>query len=290
MNSSRNKIPFGIAQMGKAFRNEINPRHFTFRSREFEQMELEFFIRPGTDEVWHRYWIDRRLKWYESIGLPRESLKLDVHPKEKLAHYASACTDIQFDFTFGTEELEGIAARGDYDLSQHAKASGKSMAWFDDSTRERFIPHVIEPSAGVDRILLALISHAYTEETVPGKKGKDETRTVLKLHPRVAPVKAAVFPLLRNNPALVERAGRIFRNLANEFTVQWDDRGNIGKRYRYQDEMGTPFCITIDFDTLGKEENKALEGTVTVRDRDTMEQVRVHENELVSFLHEKIDG
>ncbi len=290
MNASRGKIPFGIAQIGKAFRNEINPRHYTFRSREFEQMEMEFFIRPGTEEKWHRYWIDRRLDWYESIGLSRDTLTLDVHGKDELAHYASACTDIQFAFTFGVEELEGIAARGDYDLTRHAEASGKAMNYFDSERNERYIPHVIEPSAGVERILLALISNAYTEETVPGKKGKEETRIVLKLHPRVAPVKAAVFPLLRNNPELVAKAEEVYNLLSGRFNIQWDDRGNIGKRYRYQDEMGTPFCITVDFDTLGKEENPGLADTVTLRDRDTMNQERVHISELAAAIGEKIEA
>jgi glycyl-tRNA synthetase len=279
---SRQKIPFGIAQIGKAFRNEINPRNFTFRSREFEQMELEFFVKPGTDSEWHRYWVGERLKWYESIGLPREKLGLYEYKPEELAHYASACVDIMFDFPFGRQELEGIAARGDFDLSQHQKFSGKSMEYFDDETRERYIPHVVEPSAGVDRIALALICAAYDEEDVGG-----ETRVVMRFAPRIAPVKVAVFPLLRNRPALVEKAQEVFRLLQPHFTCEWDDRGNIGKRYRYQDEQGTPWCVTIDFETLG-EKDPALKDTVTLRDRDTMKQERVKISELVDVIAKRL--
>ena len=281
---SRQKIPFGIAQIGKAFRNEINPRNFTFRSREFEQMELEFFVKPGTDAQWHEYWVKERLKWYESIGLPASKLSCYNYKKEELAHYASACVDVMFEFPFGVQELEGIAARGDFDLSQHQKFSGKSMEYFDDETKERFIPHVVEPSAGVDRIALALICSAYAEEEVEG-----ETRVVMRFAPCIAPIKVAVFPLLRNKPALIEKAKEVFKLLQPLFTTEWDDRGNIGKRYRYQDEQGTPWCVTIDFETLG-EKGTELQGTVTLRDRDTMKQERVKIAELVPLISRKLLG
>jgi glycyl-tRNA synthetase len=295
--TSRQKVPFGIAQIGKAFRNEINPRNYTFRSREFEQMELEFFIEPGTDAEWHTYWVEQRLKWYESIGLPASSLHQDVHPKEKLAHYASACTDVAYDFPFGRQELEGIAARGNFDLSRHQEFSGKSMEYFDQESNQRFVPHVVEPSAGVDRIALALLCNAYTEEWVP--KGDTEggvliaepgatrppegyeARTVMKFSPRVAPIKVAVFPLLKNKPELVEKAQEVYTSLRACWPTFWDQTGAIGRRYRRQDEIGTPFGVTIDFDTL--EDN-----TVTLRDRDTMEQQRVSVDELIGVLHERI--
>jgi len=282
---SRQKIPFGIAQIGKAFRNEINPRNFTFRSREFEQMELEFFIKPGTDADWHQKWVAERLKWYETVGLPKEKLSLYEYKKEELAHYASACVDVMFAFPFGVQELEGIAARGNFDLSQHQKFSGKSMEYFDDETKEKYIPHVVEPSAGVDRICLALICAAYTEEEIaPG-----DVRIVMKFAPRIAPVKVAVFPLLRNKPPLVDKARQVFELLQSQFTTEWDDRGNIGKRYRYQDEQGTPWCVTVDFDTLGEKGPELLD-TVTLRDRDTMQQERVKIADLVPLITGKLRG
>jgi glycyl-tRNA synthetase len=286
---SRQKIPFGIAQIGKAFRNEINPRNFTFRSREFEQMELEFFIKPGTDAEWHQRWVEERLKWYESIGLPKQKLSQYVYKKEELAHYASACVDVMFEFPFGVQELEGIAARGNFDLSQHQKFSGKSMEYFDDETKEKYIPHVVEPSAGVDRIALALLCSAYDEETKTDEKGQTETRVVMRFAPRIAPVKVAVFPLLRNKPPLVEKAKGVFKLLQPHFTTEWDDRGNIGKRYRYQDEQGTPWCVTIDFETLG-EKGPELADTVTLRDRDTMKQDRVKIADLVPLISQKLRG
>jgi len=291
LSTSRQKIPFGIGQIGKAFRNEINPRNYTFRSREFEQMELEFFIKPGTDEEWHKYWVEKRLNWYKSVGLPLSSLKLDEHPKEKLAHYASACTDVAYAFPFGVQELEGIAARGNFDLSRHQEFSGKSMEYFDQETNERYIPHVIEPSAGVDRIALAILCEAYTEEWLP--KGGDgeileaepgmrppegyEARTVMKFVPRIAPIKVAVFPLLKNKPELVEKAREIFEELQEYWPCFWDVAGAIGRRYRRQDEIGTPFGVTIDFDTL--EDN-----TVTIRHRDSMKQERISCDDLLPFL------
>jgi glycyl-tRNA synthetase len=289
LNTTRQKIPFGIAQIGKAFRNEINPRNFTFRSREFEQMELEFFIPPGADADWHKYWVEERLRWYNNIGLPATRLSCYNYKPDELAHYASACVDIMFEFPFGVQELEGIAARGSFDLSQHQQFSGQSMEYFDDETRERYLPHVVEPSAGVDRIALALICAAYHEETVTNDKGKSETRVVMRFAPRIAPIKVAVFPLLRNRPPLVEKAREVFELLQSHMATEWDDRGNIGKRYRYQDEQGTPWCVTIDFDTLG-EQGPELRDTVTLRDRDTMQQERVKIAELVPLLSGKLAG
>jgi len=286
---SRQKIPFGIGQIGKAFRNEINPRNFTFRSREFEQMELEFFIKPGTDADWHKYWVEQRLEWYESIGLPKHKLSVYNYKKEELAHYASACVDVMFEFPFGVQELEGIAARGNFDLGQHQKFSGKSMEYFDDESKEKYIPHVVEPSAGVDRIALALLCSAYDEETTTDEKGQAETRIVMRFAPRIAPVKVAVFPLLRNKPPLVDKAKEVFKLLQPHFTTEWDDRGNIGKRYRYQDEQGTPWCVTIDFETLG-EKGPELADTVTLRDRDTMKQDRVKIADLVPLISQKLRG
>ncbi len=293
--TSRQKIPFGIAQIGKAFRNEINPRNYTFRSREFEQMELEYFIEPGTDAEWHAYWVDKRLQWYGSIGLPADSLHKDVHPKEKLAHYASACTDVAFDFPFGRQELEGIAARGDYDLRRHQEFSGKSMEYFEQEGNRKFIPHVIEPSAGVDRIALALLCNAFREEWVPKSENGApipaepdkpapegfEARTVMRLAPRIAPVKVAVFPLLKNKPELVDKSREVFTSLQACWPCFYDQVGAIGRRYRRQDEVGTPFCVTVDFDTL-------TDNTVTVRDRDSMKQERIAVPELVGFFHGRL--
>ncbi len=293
---SRQKIPFGIAQIGKAFRNEINPRNFTFRSREFEQMELEFFIKPGSDEQWHEYWIGERLKWYQSIGLPESSLKKLIYDKNDLAHYASACVDIMFDFPFGSQELEGIAARGNFDLTQHQTFSKKSMEYFDADTQERFIPHVIEPSAGVDRILLALLCEAFHEEWIPkkddgggvreaepGKQAPEgfEARTVLRFSPRIAPIKVAVFPLLKNKPELVEKSREIFAALQERWPCFWDQTGAIGRRYRRQDEIGTPYGVTVDFQTLE-------DGTVTLRERDSMKQERLSAAELPDRLRDTL--
>ncbi len=289
--TARQKVPFGIAQMGKAFRNEINPRNYTFRSREFEQMELEFFIKPGTDSQWFDYWVEQRLNWYDTIGLPPDSLGKAVHPKDDLAHYASACTDVTYDFPFGQQELEGIAARGNYDLSRHQEFSGKSMEYFDQETNERFIPHVIEPSAGVDRIALAVLCEAYREEWVPKEKSAEpieaepgkqapegyEPRTVMRFSPRVAPVKAAVFPLLKNKPELVQAAKDIYDTLSKRWACFRDETGAIGRRYRRQDEIGTPYCITVDFQTVE-------DGTVTLRHRDAMTQERVKASDLEQTL------
>jgi glycyl-tRNA synthetase len=362
---SRQKVPFGICQIGKAFRNEINPRNFTFRSREFEQMEIEFFIRPDEAvealagsiaavgeghpgepqpnwgwEVWHKYWVEERIRFYESIGLPRTSLQEYWQQPNELAHYAKATVDILYKFPFGTQELEGIAARGDFDLSQHQKFSGKPMEYFDDEVRTawaglapekkqtlqqrcvehrhqallkkgvdatqaaadseaetrtfceklgkgNYVPHVIEPSAGVDRLILALICNAYSEDQAPDDKGKMETRVVMRFHPRIAPIKVAVFPLLKNRPPLVEKARQVYNLLRPHMTVFYDDGGAIGRRYRRQDEAGTPYGVTIDFDTLG-EKGPELQDTVTLRDRDTMEQTRVKIADLLPLLLEKV--
>ena len=305
---SRQKVPFGICQIGKAFRNEINPRNFTFRSREFEQMELEFFIKPdavaqgagkpegnidlatpqpswGWNE-WHKHWVEQRVQWYESIGLSRDVLDFYWQKPEELAHYAKATVDILYKFPFGTQELEGIAARGDYDLTQHQKFSGKSMEYFDEEAKTKYIPHVIEPSAGVDRLILALICNAYHEEQVTDEKGNAELRVVMKFHPRMAPIKVAIFPLLKNRPELVQKALQVRDMLRPHMTVFYDEAGAIGRRYRRQDEAGTPYGVTIDFDTLG--EKPEMKDTVTLRDRDSMRQVRVKIDELIPMLVQKI--
>jgi len=362
LETSRQKLPFGIAQMGKAFRNEINPRNFTFRSREFEQMELEFFIKPDEAveaicgsvakpsghghpgepqsnwgwQMWHQYWVEERLRFYESIGLPRATLEEYWQKPEELAHYARATVDLLFKFPFGAQELEGIAARSDFDLSQHQRFSGKSMTVFDEElktawpkldvarqtvlrdsyaqarskylakmgasvesagkqSREEaeslgkgyYIPHVIEPSAGVDRLALALICNAYCEDEAPDEKGKLESRVVMKFHPRIAPVAVAVFPLLKNKPELVKKAREVRDLLRKDLAVFYDEAGAIGRRYRRQDEAGTPFGVTIDFDTIGESGAELLD-TVTLRERDTMKQERVKIADLAPMLLEKI--
>ena len=296
---SRVKIPFGIAQIGKAFRNEINPRNYTFRSREFEQMELEFFVKPGTDAQWHEYWVAERLKWYGRIGLPEGHLHRYVYGKDELAHYASACVDVLYDFPFGTQELEGIAARGNFDLSRHQQFSGKSMEYFDQDTKEKFVPHVVEPSAGTDRIALALLCEAFHEEWVPTAEAAGaapqpaefgqpppqgfETRTVLRFAPCIAPIKVAVFPLLKNKPDLVAKARGVYDVLRKRWNTFWDVTGAIGRRYRRQDEIGTPFGVTVDFQTLEDD-------TVTLRERDTMQQIRLKVAELPGRLMTAIDA
>lgn len=280
VDSSRVKVPFGIAQIGKAFRNEITPRNFIFRSREFEQMEIEYFIQPD-DDVWpkcHREWIDACLDWLVSIGIPRDRLGEHIHPKEKLSHYSRATTDITFDFPFGRQELWGIAARGAFDLTQHQEFSGKTLEYFDEARKEKYIPHVIEPSVGVDRTLLAALCAAYDEDEIEGEK-----RVVLHLNPRIAPVRAAVFPLVKNKPELVDLSDQLYRKLKRRWNVAYDASGAIGRRYRRMDEVGTPYCITVDFDSLES-------GTFTVRDRDTTTQTRMNETEILAFLSEKIDG
>jgi len=363
LETSRQKVPFGIAQTGKAFRNEVTPRNYTFRSREFEQMELEFFIKPdevveaikgrvtpGAEldtrhstldtsswgwEAWHKYWVEERIKFYEGIGLPRTTLEEYWQKPEELAHYARACVDILFKFPFGTQELEGIAARSDFDLSQHERFSGKPMGVFDEELRTawmklpkeksdelwrryyenrkkylvkmgveaeqaakdatedanglakgQYIPHVIEPSAGVDRLILALITNAYSEVTEPDDKGRSETRVIMKFHPRVAPIKVGVLPLLKNKPDLVKKALEVRDRLRPWMNVFYDDAGSIGRRYARQDEAGTPFCMTIDFDTLG--EKPELKDTVTVRFRDDGRQERIAIGELLNWLLPKV--
>jgi len=284
---SRKKLPFGIAQIGKAFRNEINPRNFTFRSREFEQMELEYFCREEEGIKWLDYWLEERLKFYENIGIPRAKLHAHEIPDEERAFYSKGTYDIEYDFPFGRQELEGVAYRTDYDLQQHIKASGKPLDYFDEETKQRFVPHVVEPSAGVDRTVLALICEAYDEDTAPDEKGKLETRIVLRFHPRMAPIKCSVLPLLKNNEQLVAKAKEIADLLHPHMNVFYDETGAIGRRYRRQDEIGTPFGVTVDFETLG-EKDRALQDTVTLRDRDSMKQERVPITELVSILTSRI--
>jgi glycyl-tRNA synthetase len=251
LETSRKKLPFGIAQIGKAFRNEINPRNFTFRSREFEQMELEYFCRPNDGMRLLEYWKEERLKFYERIGLSRSNLHVLNVPDADRAFYSKGTYDIEYEFPFGRQELEGVAYRTDYDLTQHQKASGKSLEYFDDETKEKFVPHVVEPSAGVDRTVLALICEAYTEDQAPNEKGEMESRTVLRFHPRMAPVKCAIFPLLKNKEPLVAKARAIVDLLRPYMSVFYDEGGAIGRRYRRQDEIGTPFGVTVDFETLG---------------------------------------
>lgn len=281
VDTGRVKVPFGIAQIGKSFRNEITPRNFIFRSREFEQMEMEYFI-PPDDDAWpkfHREWIDARKEWFVSIGIPAERLSEYDHPKEKLSHYSRATTDIMFEYPFGVQELEGIAARGNFDLTQHQEHSGKSMEYFDEARKERYIPHVIEPALGVDRTLLAVLCSAYDEDEIDGDK-----RVVLRFHPRIAPFKAAVFPLVKNKPPLVEKAREIYQRLQRRWNIFYDESGAIGRRYRRQDEIGTPYGITVDFQTIEED------GTVTLRDRDTTKQERLSVDDVVAFLEEKIEG
>ncbi len=284
---SRKKLPFGIAQIGKAFRNEINPRNFTFRSREFEQMELEYFCRAGEGMRLLDYWLWERLKFYENIGISREKLHARKVPDEERAFYSKGTYDIEYDFPFGRQELEGVAYRTDYDLSQHQNASGKSLEYFDEETKQRFVPHVVEPSAGVDRTVLALICEAYSEDEAPDEKGKMEMRIVLRFHPRMAPIKCAVFPLLKNKEPLVTKAKEIVALLRPHMYVFYDETGAIGRRYRRQDEIGTPFGVTVDFETLG-EKDAALRDTVTLRERDSMKQERVPVKDLPRILLSRI--
>eukprot|EP00638_Chattonella_subsalsa_P000517 CAMPEP_0117745964 /NCGR_PEP_ID=MMETSP0947-20121206/7676_1 /TAXON_ID=44440 /ORGANISM="Chattonella subsalsa, Strain CCMP2191" /LENGTH=543 /DNA_ID=CAMNT_0005563221 /DNA_START=94 /DNA_END=1725 /DNA_ORIENTATION=+ len=279
--TARAKVPFGIAQIGKAFRNEITPRNFIFRSREFEQMEIEYFIEPE-DDVWEEYhekWIQDSWDWLVSVGLREDLMDREIHADDSLAHYARACTDVIFKFPFGWSELQGIAARGCYDLTQHQEASGKNMDYFDEANKRKYVPHVIEPSLGVDRLMLALICSAYAEDEVGGEK-----RTLLRFHPRIAPIKAAVFPLVKNKPDIVAKSQELYKMLQKRgWNSVYDTAGAIGRRYRRMDEAGTPFCITVDFDTL--EDN-----TVTVRDRDSTEQVRMAIDDLIPYLSKQIDG
>ena len=348
LSTSRQSVPFGIAQMGKSFRNEVTPRNYTFRSREFEQMELEFFIRPDEAvelicgkvttmadspdlstpqdswgwEVWHKYWVERRKQWIQSCGLPADSFVEYWQKPEELAHYARACVDIQYSFPFGVQELEGIAARSDFDLTQHQKHSGKSMEVFDEplklasakldeaakaaftekvvadwTTRNKdpeaarafvaklfdgkYVPHVIEPSAGVDRMMLALLCNSYEEQKLTDEKGKEDVRIVMHFSPRIAPVKVAVFPLVKNKPEVYNKARAMFEHLRRRYPSFWDESGAIGRRYRRMDEIGTPWCVTVDFQTLE-------DGTVTVRDRDTMLQERLTLEQLKAKLDDAL--
>jgi glycyl-tRNA synthetase len=283
LTTSRKKVPFGIGQQGKSFRNEITPGNFIFRTREFEQMEMEFFVKPGSDEEWHQYWIDQRFAWWTDLGVRKDNLRLFEHPAEKRSHYSTRTVDIEYRFAFqGSEwgELEGIANRTDYDLGSHQKASGVDLTYLDQESGERFTPYVIEPAAGVDRGTLALLLDAFHEDEAPDAKGKLEKRTVLRLDPRLAPVKVAVLPLSRNAD-LSPKAKDIASQLRKRWNTDFDDAQAIGRRYRRQDEIGTPFCVTIDFDTL---EDQA----VTVRDRDTMTQERVGIDALVGYLSERL--
>ena len=278
--STRQKVPFGIAQIGKAFRNEIVARQFIFRMREFEQMEMQFFIRPGTQLEWYNYWKEQRLKWHKALGTPAE--KLRFHDHDNLAHYADAAVDIQFEFPFGFKELEGIHSRTDFDLKSHQELSGRKIQYFDSELNENYIPYVVETSIGCDRMFLAIMSHALVEEMVPGQDDPNKTREVLKLPPALAPIKCAVMPLKRNEEGLVKMAKDIFKRLRLSFTCQYDDTGSIGKLYRRQDAIGTPFCVCVDFDSLE-------DGTVTIRDRDTLQQERVTVEQLEKIISERVD-
>ena len=279
LDTMRVRVPFGIAQIGKAFRNEVNPKDYIFRTREFEQMELEYFVKPGDDDKAFQEWIDLRFEWYEKIGL--KNIRKFEQPKEELAHYSKGTTDIEYEFPFGWKEIEGIANRTDFDLKAHSKGSTQDLSYTDpEDPTNKFVPYVIEPSAGVDRILLAVLCDAYTEE---------DERVVLKLHPKLAPYKVAVFPLLKNKPELVEKARGIYTELKKYFNVAWDDRGNIGKRYFSQDEIGTPFCVTVDFDTLG-EAGSDKKDTVTIRHRDSMKQERIAIADLKSFIEQSLSN
>lgn len=274
LRTSRKKIPFGIGQIGKSFRNEIAPGNFTFRTREFEQMELEFFCEPDTDLEWFAYWKEFCINWLQTLGIKKEEMRVRDHEKEELSFYSKATTDIEFLFPFGWGELWGIADRTDYDLTQHQNTSGEELSYFDDEKKIKYVPYVIEPSLGADRVTLAFLCSAYDEEVLED----GEMRTVLRFHPALAPVKVGIFPLSKK---LSEKTWKIYEELSKYYNCEYDDRGNIGKRYRRQDEIGTPFCITYDFDS---EEDAA----VTVRDRDTMEQVRVKIEDLKSYLEEKL--
>jgi len=280
--ASRQRLPFGIAQIGKAFRNEINTKNFLFRTREFEQMEMQFFINPAEDEKWFEYWKEARIEWFVRYGINREKLNIKIH--DKLAHYAKAAVDIEFEFPFGFGEIEGIHNRTDFDLKRHSEYSGKKMEYFDDLTKQRFIPFVIETSAGASRSFMAFLINAYDEEEVV-KENSDgtkssETRTVLHLHPALAPIKVAVFPLV-NRDGMQEIAHNITEDLRNQFRVFYDDSGAVGRRYRRQDECGTPYCVTVDSETLQN-------GSVTIRERDTMEQVRMNKDKIIEFITGKI--
>ncbi len=281
LDTSRIKLPFGIAQIGKSFRNEINPRNYTFRSREFEQMEIEFFCRPEEADPWYTTWRDERYQWYIRHGLVSSKLRLRDHDPDELAHYAKGCADVEYEFPFGISELEGIANRTDFDLSQHQQFSGKDLTYFDDETKERFIPYVIEPSGGVDRATLAFLCEAYTEDEAPNDKGKMQSRTVMKLHPRLAPIKAAIFPLVKKE-GMPETARKLKEDIQSAgIAAFYDEKGAVGRRYRRQDEAGTPYCFTIDGQT-------SEDQTVTVRDRDSLSQERIAIDKVVMYLNDHL--
>ncbi len=285
MQSSRRKPPFGIAQVGKSFRNEITPGNFIFRTREFEQMEMEFFVRPGEDEKWHEYWLAQRWQWYIDLGLSERNLRRYEHPAEKLAHYAKRTVDLEYRFCFGNkefDELEGVSNRSDFDLRTHSAASGADLSYFDQESGERWFPYVIEPAAGLTRAVLAFLLEAYDVDEAPNTKGGMDKRTVLRFDPRLAPVKAAVLPLSRN-PDLSPKARGLAADLRRRWTVDFDDAGAIGRRYRRQDEIGTPFCITVDFDSL-------TDDAATVRDRDSMKQERVALGQVEQYLLDRLPG
>ncbi len=279
LQSTRQKIPFGIAQIGKAFRNEITPKNFLYRQREFEQWDLQFFVKPEEVEKWYQYWKNERLSWYKTIINDTSRIRFRKHKDSELAHYAKVAYDIEFKTSFADwREWEGIHCRGDWDLSRHGQFSGHDFTYQDPKTKERFSPWIVETSGGVDRTFLYLLEDAYQEEKID-----KESRLVLKLNPLIAPIKVAVFPLVANKKELVDQAKRIFDELSQKLVVDWDDNGNIGKRYRRQDEIGTPWCLTVDYDTLERQ-------TVTIRDRDTMKQERIAVNQVLSFLEEKLDN
>ncbi len=283
LTTSRKKPPFGIAQIGKSFRNEITPGNFIFRTREFEQMELEFFVKPGEDEKWHEYWLEQRWNWYVGLGIKESNLRKFEHPKEKLSHYAKRTVDIEYKFNFsGSEwaELEGIANRTDYDLKTHSQASGKDLVFFDQESNEKYIPYVIEPSAGLTRAVLAFLLDAYDEDEAPNSKGGVDKRTVLRFDPRLAPIKVVVLPLSRDEK-LSPLAKKIAQDLRKNYMVEFDDSGAIGRRYRRADEIGTPFAVTVDFDSLD-------DNCVTIRERDSMKQERVSINELPDWLAQRL--
>ncbi|MBK7258071.1 MAG: glycine--tRNA ligase [Ignavibacteriae bacterium] len=277
--SSRQKVPFGIAQIGKAFRNEINTKNFLFRTREFEQMEMQFFVKPGSDVEWFNYWKEQRIAWFQGLGMGMDKLRFHQHEPDKLAHYAKDAYDIEYLFPFGWGEIEGIHNRSDFDLTQHEKYSGKSMKYFEEQGKEKFTPFIIETSAGASRSFMAFLVNAYNEEEAPTADGKTETRVVMKLHPKLAPTKAAIFPLV-NRDGMPEISKKIEAELRPHFRVFYDDSGAVGRRYRRQDEVGTPFCITVDSQTL-------TDQSVTVRERDSMKQERVAAAQLLTYLRER---
>ncbi|MBQ8025500.1 MAG: glycine--tRNA ligase, partial [Oscillospiraceae bacterium] len=280
--TTRKKLPFGVCQIGKSFRNEITPGNFTFRTREFEQMELEFFCKPGTELDWFKYWKEYCYNWLLSLGMKGEHLRLRDHDPEELSHYSNATTDFEFTFPFGWGELWGVASRTNFDLTAHQTTSGKDMTYFDQEANEHYIPYVIEPSLGADRVTLAFLIDAYDEEVVDAEK--NDTRVVLHLHPALAPFKCAVLPLSKK---LSDKAAEIQAELSKYFMVDYDEAGSIGKRYRRQDEIGTPYCVTVDFQTVGDDKTEA-DNCVTVRERDTMEQVRIPVDQLVHYIAQRV--